>query len=133
MQSYPRNSPEAAARIVALALVTDGNVCQAEIDAVYRLQVERELGLPAGRFADLVRALCEDLYPLQRGGGWTCAGFDRDLVASFVSDVTQPELQHKVMAFVTAAASADHHLADAELQLLEVVRQQWGRAAAHAH
>ena len=128
MQTYPRNSPEAAGRIVALALLTDGNVCQAEIDAVYRLQVERELGLPAGKFADLVRALCEDLHLLQRGGGWTCAGFDRELMASFVTDVTLPALQQKVLAFVTAAASADDHLADAELQLLEVARQHWGRA-----
>ena len=44
MRSYPRNSPEAAARIVALVLISDGNVCRTEIEALQRLEVERELG-----------------------------------------------------------------------------------------
>ena len=30
MRSYPRNSPEAAARIVALVLISDGHVCSSE-------------------------------------------------------------------------------------------------------
>ena len=39
MQAYRRNSPEAAARIVALALVSDGNVCRAEFEAVSHLGI----------------------------------------------------------------------------------------------
>ena len=45
MQAYRRNSPEAAARIVALALVSDGNVCRAEFEAVSHLGIETQLGL----------------------------------------------------------------------------------------
>ena len=49
MRSYPRNSPEAAARIVALVLISDGHVCRSEIETLHRLQIERELGLAPGR------------------------------------------------------------------------------------
>ena len=61
MRSYPRNSPEAAARIVALVLISDGHVCRSEIDALQKLQVEQELGLVPGAFAQVVHTLCEDL------------------------------------------------------------------------
>ena len=45
MRSYPRNSPEAAARIVALMLISDGHVCSSEFDILKQLGAERELGL----------------------------------------------------------------------------------------
>jgi hypothetical protein len=37
MRSYPRNSPEAAARIVALVLICDGHVCRSEVETLHRL------------------------------------------------------------------------------------------------
>ena len=36
MRTYPSNSPEAAARIVALAMLADGNVCHREMQALTR-------------------------------------------------------------------------------------------------
>jgi hypothetical protein len=35
MRSYSRNSPEAAARIVALVLIADGHVCRSEFDVLH--------------------------------------------------------------------------------------------------
>ena len=37
MHNYPRNSPEAAARLVALVLISDGHVCRSEIEALEQL------------------------------------------------------------------------------------------------
>ena len=44
MRSYPCNSPQAAARIVALLLIADGHVSRSEMDALYGRDIERELG-----------------------------------------------------------------------------------------
>lgn len=45
MRSYPANSPEAAARIVALALVADGHVSLIEIDTLQRQDIAcRQIG-----------------------------------------------------------------------------------------
>ena len=46
MRSYPVNSPQAAARIVALTLVADGDIGDAEILWLDRLAVYEQLGLP---------------------------------------------------------------------------------------
>ena len=61
MRNYLPNSPEAAARIVALVLISDGNVCQSEIDTLRQLEIEQNLGLAPGAFANVVKDLCEDL------------------------------------------------------------------------
>ena len=61
MRSYPPNSPEAAARIVALVLIPDGHVCSSEFDALKRLDAERELGLEPQLLPHIVHTLCEEL------------------------------------------------------------------------
>jgi hypothetical protein len=61
MRTYTRNSPEAAARIVALVLIADGYVSNAEDKALDRLDVAHELGLREGDFQRVVQRLCEDL------------------------------------------------------------------------
>ena len=69
MRSYPRNSPEAAARIVALVLIADGHVCRSEFDVFERLDGPRELGLQSDSLPRIVQTLCEDLLhgrPWQR-------------------------------------------------------------------
>jgi hypothetical protein len=45
MRSYPRNSPEAAARVLALLLVADGNVCPSEFRLLESLDTAGALGL----------------------------------------------------------------------------------------
>ena len=46
MRTYPNNSPQAAARIVALAMLADAQLCKAEIDVLERLRAhEEQLGL----------------------------------------------------------------------------------------
>lgn len=57
MRSYPLNSPEAAARIVALVLISDGHVCRSEIEAMQHLQIEQVLGLTPGSFPQVVHTL----------------------------------------------------------------------------
>lgn len=129
MRTYAPDSPEAAARIVALVLVADGHVCRTEIDALQHLHIERELGLPAGGFGQQVHVLCEDLLAAASASGSLMGGVDALTLASFMAEVQNPVLQHKVMALASAAAEADEHLAEAELLVLNAARQYWGLAA----
>jgi uncharacterized protein (UPF0548 family) len=69
MRSYPRNTPEAAARIVALVLIADGHVCRSEFEVFEILDGPRELGLAPGSLPRIVQTLCEDLLMGRFGGG----------------------------------------------------------------
>jgi TerC family integral membrane protein len=61
MRSYPRNSPEAAARIVALIMVADGHVSRSETAALDRLHASTLLDIAPADMARVLRELSEDL------------------------------------------------------------------------
>lgn len=129
MRSYPRNSPEAAARIVALVLVSDGHVCRSEMEALKQLHVERELGLAPGAFAEVLRTLCEDLLMGAYGSGSLMCSVDERTLASLLAEVDEPGLQGKVLLLAGAAAAADRHLAEAEDLVVAAARRHWPIAA----
>ncbi len=125
MRSYPRNSPEAAARIVALVLISDGHVCRSEVDTLHRLEVERGLGLAPGAFAQVVHTLCEDLLMGAHTGGSMMCSVDEATLASLLAEVDDPVLQAQVLRLASAAAEADTHLADAEAMVVAAACLQW--------
>ena len=125
MRSYPRNSPEAAARIVALVLISDGHVCRSEIETLHQLQIERELGMAPGQFAQVIHTLCEDLLVGNYGSATLMCSVDESTLAAVLAEVDHPTLQRKVLGLSCAAADADRHRADAEGMLIAAARQQW--------
>lgn len=133
MRSYPRNSPEAAARIVALVLISDGHVCRSEVEALQQLGLEPEFGLSPGAFAQVMHTLCEDLLMGAYGGGSMMCSVDEATLASLLAEVDEPGLQAKVLRMASAAAEADKHLADAEALVMAAAHRQWRSGdAAHA-
>jgi hypothetical protein len=133
MRSYPRNSPEAAARIVALLLIADGHVCRSEIETLKHLQLEQTLGLPDGRFGQVMHTLCEDLLLGAAGTGSLMCSVDASTLAALMAEIDEPSLQRSVLRLVNAAADADDHLADAGTLVLEAARRHWGTAASQSH
>lgn len=125
MRSYPRNSPEAAARIVALVLIVDGHVCRSEYEALTRLDATGELGLGLDGLPRVVQTLCEDLQMASYCSGSLLDSIDKSLLTSLMAEITEPALQDKVLRLAVAAAQADRHHADAEAVVLEVARRHW--------
>ena len=121
MRSYPKNSPQAAARIVALVLISDGHVCRSEMDALNHLQIESELGLPPGGFAQVVQTLCEDML-LNTG---SLGLVDQSTLALLLAEVDALALRLAVLRLADAAIVADHHLSDAEAQVMAAVHRHW--------
>ena len=126
MRSYPRNSPEAAARIVALVLIADGHVCRSEFDVFEQLDGPRELGLQPDSLPRIVQTLCEDLLMGDPGSGLMLGSVDVSGLASLMAEVDEPALQRKVLRLAVAAAQGDRHLAERETLVLEAARRHWG-------
>lgn len=125
MRSYPHNSPEAAARIVALVLISDGHVCRSEFDILKQLGAERELGLEPKPLAHIVHTLCEDLLAGGYETGLLIANVDDSTLASLMAEISDPDLQRKVLQLSLAVARADGHLADGETLVVEAARHHW--------
>jgi hypothetical protein len=125
VRRYPRNSPEAAARIVALVLISDGHVCSSEFDILKQLGAERELGLEPQLLPHIVHTLCEELLASGYETGSLMSNVDDIALASLMAEVSDPALQRKVLRLSLAAARADGHLADGETTVLEAARHHW--------
>jgi len=125
LRSYPHNSPEAAARIVALVLISDGHVCSSEFDILKKLGAERELGLEPQLLPHIVHTLCEELLAGGYETGSLMGNVDDSALASLMAEISDPTLQRKVLRLSLAAARADGHLADGETMVVEAARHHW--------
>ena len=125
MRSYPRNSPEAAARIVALVLISDGQVCNSEFEILRKLGAERELGLEPQLLPHIVHTLCEELLQGGYETGSLMGNVDDKTLASLMAEISDPLLQRTVLRLSLAAARADGHLADGEAKVVEAARHHW--------
>ena len=125
MRSYPRNSPEAAARILALVLVADGHVCRSEFEVLEQVGAAAALGLPPQALPQVVHALCEDLLMHADASGSLMSGVDDSVVAALLDEVDDPVLQRQVLDLAMAAASADRHVAEGETWVIEAALRRW--------
>jgi hypothetical protein len=125
MRSYPHNSPEAAARIVALVLISDGHVCSSEFDVLKKLGAERELGLEPQLLPHIVHTLCEELLAGGYETGSLMGNVDDSTLASLMAEISDPALQRTVLRLSLAAARADGHLADGETLVVDAARHHW--------
>jgi tellurite resistance protein len=125
VRSYPHNSPEAAARIVALVLISDGQVCSSEFDVLKQLGAERELGLEPQLLPHIVHTLRQELLAGGYETGSLMGHVDDNAMASLMAEISDPALQRKVLRLCLAAARADGHLADGETLVVEAARHHW--------
>jgi tellurite resistance protein len=126
MRTYSVNSPQAAARIVALALTSDGHVCSSEERALETLDIAGELGLAPEQFAQIVQTLCEDISVGHMPVGSTASHVDANILATVMDEVDDPVLRRRVIRLCVAVAVADHHLADGEIAFLAALSNAWG-------
>ena len=130
MRSYPVNSPEAAARIVALTMLADGHLSQTELDVLHRRGGCETLGLEPDRLHDVLLALCEDLLQGANLAWSDACKVDPHALTRLMAEIDDPALRQRVLALCVQVAEADDHVSDGESVLLTHAVEQWGL---HAH
>jgi hypothetical protein len=126
MRSYPTNSPQAAARIVASTLIADGHVGSVELNALERAGGYEQLGLTRGELQAVLRDYCEDLLQSHHGH-WPGAGqIDTGTLHQLMAEVEDVAMRKTVLRLCVAVAEADDHVADGESNVLVSAVEQWG-------
>ncbi|MEQ1519024.1 MAG: hypothetical protein ABL931_21300 [Usitatibacteraceae bacterium] len=125
MRTYPSNSPQAAARIVALAMLADGHVCKTELDALERLDVHAQLGLQPAQLHDVVHAVCEDLLCTSHQNWQAACRIDDATLAQLLAEIDDPSLQVTVLHLCAAVAVADEQMSAGEISVLTAAFAQW--------
>jgi uncharacterized tellurite resistance protein B-like protein len=126
MRTYPNNSPQAAARIVALAMLADGDVCKAELDVLDRLDADRQLGLQPEELYAVVHGLCEDLLSTAQLTWADACRVDPRTLVELLAEVNDAELRLKVLRLCVSVVEADGQVAEGESVMLVAAVEHWG-------
>jgi uncharacterized tellurite resistance protein B-like protein len=126
MRSYPVNSPQAAARIVALTVVADGDIGDAETKWLDRLAVHEQLGLARHELHALLDTFCEDLLSSDQLKWADACPVDERTLADLMGDVQDPALRLKLLRLCVELAEVDAHVDDGESSVLIAAVEHWG-------
>jgi len=126
MRTYPINSAQAAARIVALTLVADGNVSSAELDILDRSDAYQQLGISRPEWKLVLLEFCEDLLEAQHSTCDEACRIDPWTMSQLMAEVEDPMLRLRVLRLCIAVAEADDLVTDGESIVLISAVENWG-------
>lgn len=125
MRSYPTDSPEAAARLLAMALVVDGHYAMSEIRALDRLDAAGRIGIAPEAMKAVIDGFCEDLMLASQGEWLGSSQIDAATRQQLFGEIRNPVLGAEVRHLCEALMQADGHMADAETELLDAMARAW--------
>jgi uncharacterized tellurite resistance protein B-like protein len=125
MKEYPRNSPEAMARLLAMTMITDARLDDRELEVMERLRLYDLLGLSRADFARVVEDYCEDL--LAAGAPDARVNLvDQARVDAVADAIDDPEKRLLAAQMVINILKADDRLEEVELALFRHILGRWG-------
>jgi len=125
MRSYPGNSPQAAARVVALTALADGHISASELGVLDRLNASARLGLPPAQLLEVVQHLTEDLMATAYSHWGTACQLDDSLLHSLMQEITDPQLRRTTFELCVAVARADFYMAGSEENFIAAAARRW--------
>jgi uncharacterized membrane protein YebE (DUF533 family) len=125
LTAYPDNSPAALMRVLAMFIMSDGDVTDAEMDTIEDLGVLAALGGDREHFAEIFDSYCDDLI-LHAGFRHLVTLAEPDWVASILAPVTDPAKRRLIAQTLLVVARSDGWFADAELKVVRQMLDQWG-------
>jgi uncharacterized tellurite resistance protein B-like protein len=126
MRSYPANSPQAAARIVALTVLADRDIGDAEIACLDRLAVHDQLGLPRHELHALLDTFCEDLLSSDQLQWSDICPVDDRTLADLMGEIQDPALRRKLLRLCVEIAEVDARVDEGESIVLVAAVEHWG-------
>ena len=126
MRRYLQNSPQAAARIVALTVIADGDVGKTELALLDELAVHQQLGLDRDAMHAVIDTFCEDLLSSNQLAWADACPVDEYTLAELMGEIDDPNLRRKVLDLCVKLAMVDDLVAEAESVVLIAAVAHWG-------
>jgi uncharacterized tellurite resistance protein B-like protein len=124
MKTYPKDSPEAIARVLAMTMITDATLDDRELEIMDRLRLYDMLGLTKAEFAHVVKAYCDELVAAGSPDGKVDL-MDRPRIDAVADLVEDPARRVAVAQMMLNIIKADDTLHTTELTLLRYILARW--------
>ncbi len=124
MRPYPSNSPQAIARLLAMFMITDGNMDPRELDLLENVNVYDLIGLPRKQFAQVLADYCDDISDEAEQDG-TIHLLDTDRIEFMLSEVTDRNKRILTCVLAMDISKSDGTISDPEIVLLRHMMKEW--------
>lgn len=125
MRQYPTDSPEASARIVALALLADGAIDLSEIESLQRHRIISRLGLETSVFDRVVREFCEDMLSFAHLNASGRHELDVASIDALLDEIRDPEKQSTLLSALFTLVNAENTIQAGEGVLITEALKVW--------
>jgi len=125
MKTYPADSPEAMARVLAMVMLADARLDDRELQALERLDLLRLIGLTREQFSQVVKDFCDELLAAGTAGGKINL-MDKARIDAIVDGVQDERKRTDAASMALILMKADQQFHDAELALLRYTLGRWG-------
>lgn len=126
MRKYAQNSPQAAARLVALTLIADGDVGKAELALLDDLVVHEQLGLERDALHAVIDTFCEDLLSSKQLEWADACPVDEYTLVELMGEIDDATLRRKVLDLCVMLAEVDGQVGEGESIVLSAAMAHWG-------
>jgi uncharacterized tellurite resistance protein B-like protein len=126
MRYYPSNSPEAMARIIALALMADGAIDLSEIKSLQRHEISKNLDLDDRQFDKVVHDFCEDMMTFAHHAPSGQFELDQKSIDALLGEIQDPDLQNQLLSAMLHIVNAEGKLLSGEAVLVSRAMTRWG-------
>jgi uncharacterized tellurite resistance protein B-like protein len=126
MRHYPIDSPQAAARILALAILADGGLDVSELRVINNYDIDDKFGLDPVLLDDVIKDFCFDLAQYSDRDFASHLELDRDTIGQLLRDIRDPKMQMDLLRMMVDIVNADGSLAGGEAVLVSEAMMVWG-------
>lgn len=124
MRHYPADSAKAIARLLAMFMITDGNMDPREIDLLDHVNAYELLKLSRKEFAQVLVEYCNDISDEAEADG-TIHLLDKERIDTLLAEVTDRKKRIMTCALAIDISKSDETISDSELTLLHHMMKKW--------
>jgi tellurite resistance protein len=125
MKRYPKNSPEAVARVVAMMMITDSRLDDRELGIMDELRIYDIIGISRNRFSQVMEDYCSDLMSEGEANGRVRL-VDEARINEIVDLVDDHDTRLRACGMMLNIAKADGKLHPTEVAVFRHILDRWG-------
>lgn len=125
MRHYQTDSPDAVARLIALALLADGAVSPSELQLIKQHDIIQRIGNSPERFNQIVQEFFADIQEHMPQELSEPFEIDAETLGQLLGEIRQPALQETVLRTMLDIVDADQRVHGGEAVLLTQAIQTW--------
>lgn len=126
MRTYQIDSPQAKARIVAVALLADGSLDRSELALLDRDAIVESLGMAPEEFDDVIHEFCSDILRYAVRDDCEEPEIDPQAIDAMLDEIRDRDLQKRLLRTIYRIVHADRSLSAGEAVLAAQAMERWG-------